>query len=113
MEDLRRNLKCTVIIAHAERYVHKRNGHEELFDALLDTGAYIQTNAGFFLHHGTRKTALKLLADGKIQFLGSDAHDLKDRKPNLYEAAELIQKKYGEEFLKEFYRKGYTILKNK
>lgn len=113
VETLQRNQGLQVIIAHAERYVHKRNGYEELFDALLDTGAYIQTNANFFIRHATRKTALKLLADGKIQFLGSDAHDLKDGGPNLKEAAELIQKKCGEEVWKEFYRRGYTILRNK
>ena len=56
----------------------------------------VQCNAEFFLSRRTARKALSLLRDGRIHFLGSDAHNTNDRAPNLGPALELIRRKLGD-----------------
>ena len=51
----------------------------------------IQCNAEFFIEK-TRSKAVKLLKKGRIDLLGSDSHNLDDRRPNLNEALAIIEK---------------------
>lgn len=83
------------IIAHAERY-ESVFGHVERVEELVDLGAYIQLNAesltgGFF----DRRTSFcrKLLKEGLMHFTGSDCHDLRERRPNMAQAAQILAKK--------------------
>ncbi len=100
--------KCTVIIAHIERYLdmQKRNS----IRMLLDNGVLMQANASFFINRKTRRRALGLLGNGDIQLLGSDCHNISSRPPRIGEAISLIRKKLGEEFVENMNAFGESIL---
>ncbi len=85
---IRDELDLLPIVAHIERYIFMQK-HNTL-PMLMENGILIQSNAEFFLDSHTRKKALKMLERGEIQFLGSDSHNLTDRKPNLGDAIAVI-----------------------
>ncbi len=67
----------------------------------------VQANAEFFINPLTSRKALKMLKEEKIHLLGSDCHNLNERKPNLKKAVELIEKKLGAKVISriDFYQK--------
>ncbi len=81
------------VAAHVERYMSFNPA--KTIRAFMDMDILIQCNASFFLNRRTQRKALKLLRDGRIHFLGSDAHNTSSRAPNLGGALELIEKKLG------------------
>lgn len=100
------------IIAHVDRYMvplHK-NSH---ITRLLQLPVLIQANAGFFLRRSTVMTALRMLKQDKIQFLGSDCHNLDTRAPNLGPAVERIRKKLGDDPLLRICQWENTCLESK
>ena len=86
-----------VIIAHIERYLDQ---DRDLVDELInDRNIYIQANGEFFTDRRTRRRALKMFGEGKIDFLGSDCHNMTSRAPNLEEAMNIITDKFGPDAL--------------
>lgn len=84
----------TILLAHVERY-RKTQGfffHKKL----EEMGALIQSNAEFFLNKQTRKKAMHLFEQGKINLLGSDCHNGTVRPPNLGEAVQLLTEQFGD-----------------
>ena len=67
---------------------------------LEQTGVLIQSNANFFIQNRTRKKALHLMEKGRIQFLGSDCHNMTLRRPNMGEAAAVLTERFGNDALK-------------
>lgn len=100
LEEVRRIRRRGIqpVAAHLERYLgfNRPETLRAFAEELL-----VQCNAEFFLSRRTRRRALRLLQDGFVQFLGSDAHDLSDRAPNLAQALELIGEKLGAQEAKE------------
>lgn len=96
----------TPIVAHVDRYIgpFRTMGIPE---RLADLPVLVQANADFFLDRPTARMAMRMLRQDQIQLLGSDSHNLKDRKPNLGAALEKIQKKLGDDVLERiaFYQK--------
>lgn len=82
------------VAAHIERYLDFQP--RAMLNEFFDLGVYIQCNASFFLDRRARR-ALKMFRAGEIRFLGSDAHNLSSRPPNLGGAAEALRKKLGRE----------------
>ena len=86
------------IIAHVERY-DTLFGNVDKVAELIDSGAYIQSNASHvtgaaggkrmhsFLH--------KLLKNGMVHFIASDGHNVERRPTELGKCAEYVCKKYG------------------
>lgn len=70
----------TLVLAHAERYMAMQNS--QVWSYLRKRGVWIQSNISFFENWRTRRKAMSMLENGKIQLLGSDCHDLKTRCPN-------------------------------
>ena len=101
------------IIAHAERY---GSLNPNTVSELVDTGAYIQINAGSVLgKNGTffKKLCLNLLKAGLVHFIASDCHDLQERPPMLDECAKFIEKKYGTDGAERlFYKNALKIINN-
>lgn len=93
VRELRDEQDLKVIIAHIERYLDQDK--HLVAELLSEPGIYIQANAESFLERRTRRQAMKMLESGKIDFLGSDCHNLDDRCPNLAPARELIEDKLG------------------
>lgn len=90
IEEISEVLGLQVIIAHIERYLDQnRKLVKRLFD---NPDILIQSNAEFFTDKKTSAKAIKLLKKGRIDLLGSDCHNLDERRPNLAEAMEIIGK---------------------
>lgn len=84
------------VIAHAERYVHIQK--RKLMQELIEAGAYLQVNTSTILgRHGflTKRFVMGLMKNGMIQFVGTDAHGARERRPIMRECRELMEKKLG------------------
>ena len=90
------------VAAHLERYPELVP--KGLLREFCELDLLVQCNAEFFLERRTSRRALKLLREGRVQLLGSDAHNVGARPPRLGEAAALIEKKLGPEVLAELRR---------
>lgn len=91
---IRQQPQMTVLLAHVERY---RGIQGFFFERKLEEiGALIQSNAEFFLNKQTRKKAMHLFEQGKINLLGSDCHNGTVRPPNLGEAVQLLTEQFGD-----------------
>lgn len=104
------------IVAHVERYIcHIKDW--TLIEELRDMGAVIQINAGSVTGQtGTgsavKKFVKKLLSNGYVDVIGTDAHSTTRRAPRIKEAAEYIAKKYGIDYAKKvLYDNAEKILK--
>ena len=90
------------VAAHLERYM-SFNPNKTLY-RFMDMELLIQCNAEFFISRRTAGKALALLRDERIHFLGSDAHDVSSRAPNMGAALELIEKKLGASSIEQLLR---------
>ena len=92
------NLGLQPVLAHVDRYLH-RSQLPRYLEELLDMEIPLQVSASAFLKFSQRSKMLRLIKNGWVDFLGSDAHNLTTRVPNMAEAAQVIAKKLGEEAL--------------
>lgn len=88
------------IIAHAERYSAIR-GDLNLLQRLVDMGVYIQMNAGSIA--GDEGLALKwfckkVMRRGLLHFVGTDAHNSRDRRPNLKKCSRYMERIMGDAY---------------
>lgn len=97
------------IIAHIDRYI--RPWHTYGVPKRLEKmPVFVQANAEFFLNRSTASLAMRMLRRDQIQLLGSDCHDLTDRKPNLTGAVQMIRQKLGEEAIRRIRQYEETCL---
>ena len=96
LEMIRVNQGITPIIAHLDRYLMPLSARKTLRQ-LSELPVLVQVNGDFFLQRSTARSALRMLERGQIHLLGSDCHNLKERKPNLGPVRELIRSKLGNE----------------
>lgn len=101
------NSKLQVVLAHIERYVDIYS-YKEIENLALEN-IYLQSNAEVFNEKDFSKIR-KLLENGYIKFIGSDAHDLKNRKPLLNTARIFIENRYSKEFYQNFVSESKEIL---
>lgn len=83
------------IIAHAERY-EAIFWHVKKVEELVHMGAYIQLNAESLIGGIFNKQTVfckKLIKEGLMHFLGSDCHDVRERRPHMEQAAKMLNKK--------------------
>lgn len=88
-----------VVIAHIERYYGFTS--ERMIDQLMDLPVYVQINAESLIPMFGRKKWLEMFRQKRAHLLGSDAHNLTDRAPNLGAARDIIKKKLGAKALDE------------
>lgn len=100
------------VLAHINRYTGKHQ-FPKYKDLLLQSGVLFQCNAEAFLSFGSRRWALDQLKKGYIHFLGSDCHNQDKRPPQLDRANDIITKKFGRIFLRQFYKDSENLLNNK
>lgn len=90
------------ILAHVERYyclIKDMNKVEQLHRM----GCYIQANASDIIGENGilfRRPIKKLLKYNLIDFIATDSHSDKIRKPKIKKCAEYIKKKFGKEYVK-------------
>lgn len=103
------------ILAHVERYVECRD--LERIRELSEMGVRIQVNAGALLGKQgwrSRQYCWKLAEEDLIDFIASDAHDLKHRAPNIGKVIKKLEKKKGREYVKRIFEENPDrILKEK
>lgn len=98
----------TVVLAHVERYIKFQSAGT--IDRLYDNGILMQANASFFNELLTRRTALNMLWNHEIHFIGSDCHNLTSRPPKIGKAFEYIEKKLNRAFISQMNEFGKSIL---
>lgn len=108
VRELARSGDFTILMAHIERYYLKQP--VSVWDDFLSEGVLMQSNADFFLPFRTRRKALKLLREGRIHLLGTDAHNMAARAPRMADAVAVIRKHLGPETLHEIDRLGKRLL---
>lgn len=103
------------IVAHIERYDISRTD-PTLADELLHMGALLQLNADSVLGENgfsVKRFCHRLLAEQKVHFIASDAHDVAHRPPLLRQCFLAIHKKYGKEYAARlFYENAQAVIEN-
>lgn len=93
------------IIAHIERYPAAAR-HPEFVRELIQCGARIQINAGSLL--GNMGWEIKsfckyLMKNAMVDFIATDAHNTRSRRPNLGRAVSYVKRKYGEDAVRRIF----------
>ena len=86
------------VIAHLDRYLHPF-AWRKVVRELSQLPVRIQVNSEAILNRRTSAWAMGMLRKGQIHALGSDCHNMTDRRPDLGLAAERIRKKLGQPVL--------------
>ena len=107
LEDIYGNLGLTPIIAHLDRYLGRFRDYG-IPERLAQLPVMVQINASAVL---SGSMGLKLLRQRRAHLLGSDCHNMKERKPNLGAAAERITRKLGKDTMDWIYDKERSILR--
>lgn len=103
------------VLAHVERYDCLVRDPSYVGE-LIDNGAYIQVNSKTIAGEGGMKIrhfVKKLLKEEWIHFIGTDAHSMGGRKPEMADCADYIIRKCSEEYAAEIlYANAVHIIKN-
>ncbi len=100
------NISCTgytPVLAHVERYA-EMVGNYDVIEEIIKRGGFIQVNASSItgkLGLKVKKFTKMLMKYDMLHFVGSDAHNTKDRSPDLESCAAYIEKKFGAEYRDE------------
>ena len=109
------NKGITPIIAHPERYLAVQINPDLCID-WLSRGFVLQLDCGSLLGHFKSKckdTAVKLIQNGCIQLIGSDAHNNKIRNFCLKPAYEYIELLFGDDVVKKMKNNTSLLLEGK
>ena len=90
LSDFIRDTDYTPIVAHAERYPEVKKNPGIVYE-LVRMGCLIQVNAPAFLDKREKKLAFALLKHGFVHCLGTDAHDMDMRAPDMLTAKEVVE----------------------
>ncbi len=96
-------LRCIPVIAHVDRYMRVLEDNT-LMERLSRRRVLVQFNASAFVRESFREQAMKRLRAEQVHFLGSDCHDMDQRRPNLGDATAAIRAA-GEETLTRFHNR--------
>ena len=97
------------IVAHVDRYISPLRSFG-IPARLENLPVLVQANASFFLDRRTSLMALSLLRRGQIHLLGSDCHNVEDRKPNLGPAVDVISRHLGKGAVRRLRHNGRAVL---
>ncbi|NCB93989.1 MAG: histidinol-phosphatase [Clostridia bacterium] len=95
-----------VLLAHIERYWQYWN--EKALEQFREHGVLMQASTSLFVER--RHKAIKLLREGKIHLLGTDSHNMDNRKPDMKQALENINRKNGEQLLLGLIQREAVVL---
>lgn len=87
----------TPIIAHPECNIEIQE-NPELMESYIERGILSQVNSGSItgiFGMKARRTVMRLIKEGWVHFVASDAHSDTSRNPDLKNAAAIIEKKFG------------------
>ena len=105
-----------MILAHVERYQFLKEDHERV-EQLQYIGVLLQVNAGSICGDNGRKIkkTVKTLMDHDMIFcLLTDAHSSVILALHMKKAAEYVQKKYGQEYMRRiFFSNAIELLRKR
>jgi protein-tyrosine phosphatase len=87
-----------VIIAHLERYLKIPNNQKKIKE-LLELPVLVQVNAEALCDWKRRRPILKMFKNKKAHLIGSDAHGMHHRPPNLFDGRQILEHKLGKDYL--------------
>lgn len=96
LENIHWRQGLTPVVAHVDRYIGTLRTHG-IPERLERMPVLVQANAEFFLERSTARVAVRMLKKDQIQLLGSDCHNLNNRKPNMGPAVRYILEKLERE----------------
>lgn len=103
-----------VIIAHVERYDSIVSDMGQVC-RLREMGVRLQVNAGSITGENgwkTKKVIKKLMREDMVFCVGTDAHRSEGRAPRMRDAANYVEKKYGEAYMRKiFFSNAKEMLK--
>lgn len=105
---VREKLGLFPILAHVERY--PAFFRSAAMERLAENHVLFQCNASFFVMRSTRRRALFLFTHSNVHLLGSDAHDMGVRRPELGDAASFLRERAGETALARVRATGERVL---
>lgn len=105
---IRERLGLFPILAHIERYFSCFRSTD--MARLAESNLLLQSNADFFLERQTRRRAVSMLNRSEVHLLGTDSHNMSDRKPNLGEALLSVREKTENDALWRVASMGKQIL---
>lgn len=97
------------IMAHLDRFLDQSH----LFGELYVLDLLYQINSSAFLDKTTRRKIAGFFENNSAHVIGSDTHNLTDRRPNAAEAYETVEKRFGKEYAEYLKENGRCILENK
>lgn len=100
-----------VVLVHPERFLFSKENRWYI-EQFQELPVAMQVNAGSLIRWKTRKEALKMLEEAAVPLIGSDAHNLGVRPPNIKEGQSVIQRKLGNEFWKEMQENAARLAKH-
>lgn len=105
--------RYTVIIAHIERFMNRRNKRriKELIEMSRTLPIRIQVNAEAFDDRKLRRKLIKMFASGEVHMLGSDCHGMNRRPPNLPIGMDALRSALGEDFLLRMNERNKELLR--
>lgn len=102
------NYNIIPIIAHIERYHPTKKSIKKL----RDLGCIIQVNTTSVLNEKKGKKILKYIKENYVDVLGSDCHNMTNRKPILKEAYVKIGNELGDDYCKNLLFNAWCIVKD-
>lgn len=108
VETIIEELDVKVLVAHIERYLNFTS-YQSLCD-IMDLDVLGQINAESLMHLKTRQRCFKLIKDGYVQVMGTDTHRKERGDAKYGEGVDVLQKKFGDEFLQDIEKNGKKIL---
>ncbi|MCQ2516580.1 MAG: hypothetical protein MJ094_06925 [Saccharofermentans sp.] len=102
----------SIIIAHVERYDCLRENINNI-SILKSMGCYLQVNCDAVIGKNGFMTKLyvdKLFRKHSVDFVASDAHDIKRRVVHMDKACRLVEKKYGLDIAQAVFRDNAEAL---
>ena len=103
-------LGLDIVVAHLDRYIRMFDDYS-LIRRVNERNMYIQFNAKAFTDSKFSPFAIDCLKEGFIDFIGSDAHSMGTRRPNIKEAADAIRKNGAASYFADMNEMSYKMLK--
>lgn len=105
------NYGITPVLAHIERYPYLLK-HPDVVEELIDMGVIIQSNACSLAEFPLKLKLTKMLKNGYIHIIGSDAHSVNRNSPDYYKNLnEHIDKKLASDIKATINSTSQNILK--
>ena len=98
------------VLAHFERLCTDKKVLKS-FEKLLSLELFVQANADSFLDKYYYKAVKQLVKKGVVDVIGSDMHNLDERKSNMDKAVSKINRKFGKDYFEELQSNAQKLLK--